>query len=227
MIAGGGSTDEVKGREIAEKILQSMREIHSGAILTPGLDNFDPPLVEFVLTQLANSANDYQSVTDSNVETNVLSQAEAVSCPIELGKFNPGFWNDPAYVRRNNCYNYATNRRTNTFAQPGRASGHPYQTLTCPDVAAAALSDGAHRRFDCFPDSEKPRWFMALVIAPGFDYHWYRKQLDGCWGHKPGATPAKNTDNNGQVITNPETCARAPYTDFCGYFYACKSMKVN
>ena len=46
--------------------------------------------------------------------------AAAVTCWIELGRFNPGFWNDPAHVWRNNCYNYASNRRTDTFAQPGR-----------------------------------------------------------------------------------------------------------
>ena len=39
-------------------------------------------------------------------------------------------------------------------------------------------------------------------------------------------TAARNTDNNGVVITNPETCARGPYTDFCSYFYAGKSVKI-
>jgi hypothetical protein len=102
-----------------------------------------------------------------------------------------------------------------------------YTALTCPEVTAATLSDGAHHRFDCFPDSEAPRWFMALVVAPGRDFHFYRKQLEGFWGHKPGSTAARNYDNNGAVILNPETCARAPYTDFCGYFYACKSMVIR
>jgi hypothetical protein len=152
---------------------------------------------------------------------------QAVTCFIELGKFNPGFWNDPAYIYRNNCYNYASNKRTNTFAQPGRGSGHMYTAITCPAVTAAAMSDGLHHRFDCFPDSEKPRWLVALVVGPGFDYHWYRKQQDGFWGHKPGGTAARNYDNNGQVITNPETCARGPYTDFCGYFYVPRSQKIN
>ena len=142
-----------------------------------------------------------------------------MTCTIELGAFNPGFWNDPAYIGRNNCYNYASNRRTNTFAQPGRATGHQASVMACRDVITGALSDGLHRRFNCFPDSEKPRWLMALVVAPGFDYHWYRKQKEGFWGHKPGGTPAKNTDNNGAVILNPETAARLPYTEFCGYFY--------
>jgi hypothetical protein len=146
---------------------------------------------------------------------------------IEVGSFNPGFWNDPAHIGKNNCYNYASNRRTDTFAQPGRASGHQATTMACANVTAAALSDGLHHRFDCFPDTEKPRWLMALVVAPGYDYHWYRKQKEGFWGHKPGHTPAKNVDNNGAVVWNPETAARSPYTDFCGYFYACKSQRIS
>jgi len=148
-------------------------------------------------------------------------------CRIELGHFNPGFWNDGAHIGVNNCYNYASNRRTNTFAQPGRATGHQATVMACDKVTAGALSDGLHKRFNCFPDSEKPRWLMALVVAPGYDYHWYRKQLEGFWGHKPGGTAARNYDNNGHVIMNPETAARGPYTNFCGYFYACKSQKIS
>lgn len=28
------------------------------------------------------------------------------ACSFELGAFNPGVWNDPSYIGRNNCYNY-------------------------------------------------------------------------------------------------------------------------
>ncbi len=156
------------------------------------------------------------------------AKASAAGCFIELGRFNPGFWNGPSVIGRNNCYNYASNWRTNTFAQPGRGSGDPIRQMVCSDVTRAALSDGCHRRYDCFPDSEKPRWLMAMVVAPGpgfIDYHWYRKQLEGFWGHKPGGTAARNVDNNGHVVINPETAARGPYRDFCGYFYGGKTQR--
>ncbi len=153
-------------------------------------------------------------------------KAPPPQCTVETAVFNPGFWNDPSHVSVNNCYNYASNRRTDTFAQPGRASGHPITAYACDKVTAAALSDGLHHHLDCFPDSEKPRWLVAMVVAPGYDYHWYRRQ-HGFWGHKPGQTPAKNTDNNGAVVVSPETCARAPYTKFCGYFYIPKSQKIR
>ncbi len=149
------------------------------------------------------------------------------NCEYEVSLFNPGFWNnDPAVRSSNNCYNYARNWRTNTFAQPGRASGNPTSNMSCSTVSNSARSDGLVDRCKCLPRSEYPRRLMALVIAPGFDYHWYRHQSGDFWGHKPGGTAAKNTDNNGALITNPETCARGPYTNFCSYFYAGKSVKI-
>jgi hypothetical protein len=153
----------------------------------------------------------------------------ATTCSIEFGAFNPGFWNNDANVRaNNNCYNYASNWRTDTFAQPGRGCGNQYRAITCDEVGRGALCDGMHHRFDCFPDSEKPRYLVALVIAPGpgfVDFHWFRKQREGFWGHKPGGTAARNYDNSGNIIYNPETADRGPYTIFCGYFYGCNSQR--
>ena len=111
-----------------------------------------------------------------------------------------------------------------------KGSGHIYTAITCPAVSLASLSDGLHRRFVCFPDSEKPRYLVALVVAPGpgfVDFHWYRKNKEGFWSHKPGSTPVRNVDNSNHVITNPETCNRGPYTQFCGYFYTCRSQRIN
>ena len=148
-------------------------------------------------------------------------------CFYEISRFNPAFWNSDPYVQHNNnCYNYARNWRTNTFAQPGKAHGcYPYP-IQCPDVTKAALCDGLKQPCDCLPNAEYPRRHMALVIAPGIDYHWFREQIGGFWGHKPGGTPAKNTDNGGAIVTNPETANRGIYTQFCGYFYAGKSVVI-
>lgn len=157
--------------------------------------------------------------------------AVAVTCWVEYAAYNPGFWNNDPNVRaHNNCYNYASNKRTDTFAQPGRGSGHIYTAITCSAVSQAALNDGLHRRYACFPDSEKPRYLVALVIAPGpgfVDFHWYRKNKEGFWSHKPGGTAARNIDNSGRVITDPATCDRGPYTQFCGYFYTCRSQRIR
>src|SRR5204863_128313 len=56
--------------------------------------------------------------------------------------YNPVLWNTPPALSQNNCYNYACNMMTNTFAQPGRACGHMYTGLQCAPVRAAAVCDG-------------------------------------------------------------------------------------
>jgi hypothetical protein len=153
--------------------------------------------------------------------------AKCSKCEYEVSQYNPGFWNVPAVQPHNNCYNYARNWRTDTFAQPGRAHGAGTDTMSCPTVTTAAMADGLVERCHCLPESEWPRRLMALVIDPGWDYHWYRHQRGGFWGHKPGSTAARNVDNSSVVITDPETCDRGGYTDFCGYFYAGRSVVIN
>ncbi len=148
-------------------------------------------------------------------------------CGFEMLPFDPAPWNTPAFQPTNNCYAYAANQRK-AYAdkpQPGIGSGAVFTAITGADVSAAAIRDGAHIVTDCFPDSEKPRCLVALVIWPGEDYHWYRKHPD-CWGHKPGGTAARNTDDSGAIITNPQSCDRGPYTEFTGYMLLPKSLKV-
>ena len=149
------------------------------------------------------------------------------NCQYEVSQFNPAFWNRSYVQPYNNCYNYARNWRTDTFAQPGRAHGAQTHTMACDTVTAAAMADGLVKRCNCLPQSEYPRRLMALVIWPGVDYHWYRHQRGGFWGHKPGGTAARNVDNSNVLITNPETCDRGGYTDFCDYFYAGRSVVIN
>jgi hypothetical protein len=156
-----------------------------------------------------------------------IKDEKCTKCEYEVSQFNPGFWNVPNVQPYNNCYNYARNWRTDTFAQPGRAHGAQTGTMACNTVTTAAMADGLVKRCNCLPISEWPRRLMALVIDPGWDYHWYRHQRGGFWGHKPGKTAARNTDNSNVVITNPETCDRGGYTDFCDYFYAGRSVVIN
>jgi hypothetical protein len=151
--------------------------------------------------------------------------AGLAACIIQNTPYNPAFWNDPAVQPHNNCYNYAMNYRSNTFAQPGRISGHPFAALTCAAVGTAANWDG------CTTTCSGGNKNVALVIWPGQDYHWYRRQSQGFWGHKPGSTAARNTDNNGHVINGttltPANCARGPYTNFCGYRFSPTGMHVR
>ena len=151
-------------------------------------------------------------------------------CPFVATRYDPRPWNQRDVIRRNNCYNYATRRQTNTFAQPGRASSFVLgEPLSAKRVIRGALLDGAHPTNKCLSAEEAPL-VMALVFSPSIDdFHWYRLHRDsnGIWGHKPGQAQARNIDNSGQIITDPETCDRRPYTQFLGYFYAPRSMKVR
>ena len=140
--------------------------------------------------------------------------------------FNPNasYFNDPAHVTRNNCYCFASNHRPDIrYAKPGRRAGHPATALTCGAVIDGLRADGW--KDDCQTNGLT----IVLVIWPGVDYHFYRLVTGGpywWWGHKPGGTPAKYTDDCGHAIYQfqgqgyaPNNICRGGYTDFCGYFY--------
>lgn len=154
--------------------------------------------------------------------------------PVVFPKPNPcqcapdpdlAWWNDGgARQFNNNCYNYATNYRTDTFAQPGKAAGQQYTSLSGCAVAAGQRSalDGAIADAlinTPLANNKCPQkgHLVALVIAPGFDFHWYRKGNNGRWSHKPGSTAARLTDNAGNIITDPRTANRGMYTQFCTF----------
>lgn len=225
---GAGVGDVGNGFDIAERLIRAVLDHELYAPTNDPTMTADNDLVDYLLGLLQRTSERQQTARDSSTPSE--PTPEDVVCYYERSTFNPGFWNnDPAVRQSNNCYNYASNWRTNTFAQPGRGAGAQYTALTCPEVTRAALADGCHRRFDCFPDSEKPRRLVALVVAPGYDYHWYRihSAAEGFWGHKPGGTAARNTDNSNRVIVSPETCDRGPYTHFCGYFYTCRTQALR
>lgn len=132
--------------------------------------------------------------------------------------YEPNWWNDGGQIQRNNnCYNYGTNYRTDTFAQPGKAAGAMYTALSCASVKTAAIKDSLIDSPGANNKCPKEGHLVALVVAPGFDFHWYRKGRNGYWSHKPGQTAATNLDNTGVTIPDPRNANRGPYTDFCTF----------
>jgi hypothetical protein len=116
----------------------------------------------------------------------------------------------------NNCYNYACNYRTDTYAQPGWPAGlHP--AWQCADVTAAAVADGlidsptADNK--CPPEGH----LVALAICPTIDFHWYRKDRSGMWSHKPGGSEATDLDNAFHPIPDPRTANRDLYIFLCTF----------
>jgi hypothetical protein len=139
--------------------------------------------------------------------------------------YNPAAWNDANGIEyNNNCYNYGCDIQTGTYAQPGSATGNQYNNINCLEVGNGAQSDGlvpvnCDEGCGCRECCHQ----VALVIAPGFDYHWYRKDRDGRWSHKMGGSPATNLDNSNNIITDPRTADRGAYTVFCGCYCVCKA----
>jgi hypothetical protein len=135
--------------------------------------------------------------------------------------YEPLWWNDGWGGQKqpnNNCYNYGTNYRTDTYAQPGRASGAMYSNPpTCANVRPAAVADGLIDTPSANNKCPKEGHLVALVISPGFDYHWYRKGRAGYWTHKMDGLPATNVDNSGNLIPDPRTANRGSYTIFCTF----------
>lgn len=134
-------------------------------------------------------------------------------------------WNsNPTVTGSNNCYNYGTNYRTDTFAQPGNATGQHWTSnagcnLPAPGISAkmGAVSDGLIDKPNHDNKCISPGHLVALVNAPDYDYHWYRKGPNGRWSHKPGPGQATLLDSSGNPITDPRTADRTPYTNFCTF----------
>ena len=146
------------------------------------------------------------------------------ACGSNYFSANASYFNEPAHVTRNNCYCFASNHRPDIrYALPGRRGGHPATSITCGGVIDGLRADG-------WKDGCQPTGLtIAMVIWPNYDYHFYRLVTGGpfwWWGHKPGGTPAKYTDDCGHAIYQflgsgyaPNNICRGGYTNFCGYFY--------
>lgn len=166
-----------------------------------------------------------------NVKGGTAGITKALKAAISLlavPPFDPGKWNIPSVQPYNNCYNYANDKITNTFAQPGRGSGSTIADILCPTVTQASQRDG---QISVAPPSSTPAQghFIALVSAnhPFFkDYHWYRLDSSGKWSHKPGGTAATNLDNSGSLISDPRISDRGYYSDFCGFFHCIPSQTI-
>jgi hypothetical protein len=147
--------------------------------------------------------------------------------------WEPSKWNDGGFTQsNNNCYNYGNDKITNTFAQPGKASGQQWTVISVDNVKAAALRDGLRwvdwnfpgNTYDCGDGH-----LIFMTIAPNFppngDYHWMRlDQTKGVWSHKPGGGSATNLDNSNATITNPLTANRGLYTQNGGFYCTCGSL---
>jgi hypothetical protein len=144
-------------------------------------------------------------------------------------RYNPsancaGNFTSSKFQVNNNCYNYACNVATNSFAQPGRMNGFSlisHDEPTGPLVVEGAKMDGliwiggsdlsiadlkehmlGHERGH--PVALLISSSDAFVKWPG-DYHWVRCDKANCtsWSQKDGHEPVTNFDFAGNRIVDP------------------------
>lgn len=143
-----------------------------------------------------------------------------------IRQYFPELWNSYNFkiIQNNNCYSYACNDPFDHIGkpQPGEKSNDRFFSVNVEGVTKASVSDGmikAKVDEQGNPIKRRGYYLVALAIAEGYDYHWYRQDENGEWTHKRGSTEAINIDSDGKKITNPEKCNRGFYTQFGGYFY--------
>ena len=149
--------------------------------------------------------------------------------------YNFNYWEENKLYA--NCYIYAMDVITSTVGgvNPGHYGGGEitFEDLSksniCSLMYTGTKNDGPYlgngRSIRSSSKNEKPRsneYKVAIVIAPGVDYHWYVQNSDGYWSHKPGTTSCTKVDASGNFITDPQTANRnysyANYSKFCGYY---------
>ena len=174
-------------------------------------------------------------------------------------KYDPNLWNSDKYLRNpHNCYTYFLNKikpelsqeckkldckmRNILKPQPGYHAGCPRindkKKYTCEKMVNRTLKDNPyiqHAKDMSCPDG----YYMgALAVHPGLTYHYYRRDNDGYWSHKDGATDAQYIDADGKKILDPEKANRSyphrqidgipvNYSDFCGHFCIPKDQRMK
>ncbi len=177
---------------------------------------------------------------------------------------NIELFNSATYGPYGNCYTYALNALTNPITDnpfsyndtnPGlmdfyiiTPNQRTYLDLSTAELAKASIISGVLEdcqdwggtQYDFYEVNAKTRvpegyYKVALVLAEGKDYHWFRQasDLEGRWAHKHGkggtTTTVDDTGGAGQgnpiVIPENAYCYCTddyggifPYSEFLGYF---------
>jgi hypothetical protein len=178
----------------------------------------DVRLLERLADAVAHAAP--HSAGGARVRARALDRTAAAELPERCAcapSREPAWWNDGGAIQLgNNCDNYGTNVRTDSYAQPGRANAVTFAGMHPADVHAAALADAlvaAPARNRC-----PGKGHLVACFVSQWDSHWYRKHRNGLWTHKPGPDPITQLDNSGQPIADPRTADRAEYAQLVGFF---------
>jgi hypothetical protein len=154
-------------------------------------------------------------------------------------------------MTKNNCYNYACDIMTDTYAHPGHAQGIFPPSPSCSNTGDAAVADGLikvqvdpqepHFYSVCEECTHLVALFISSPVQPGdpttyqHDYHWYRLDDNGKWSYKFQEEEATNRDASGDFIYDPRSADRVylgagnpplnyNYEQFCDFY--CVDKKI-
>ena len=154
--------------------------------------------------------------------------------------YEPEKWNNDPVVENTNCYSYAINNQvypgTNNlfFMRPGEYHGVIMSSLEVDEIVQCCKRDfakysntyyhtyifGSIGKYVAPPEG---MYKVALLVADSIfwhDFHFMRQDADGYWSHKRGSETVRRydfSDNNPQLINDPETCYLG-YYEFCGFY---------
>lgn len=158
--------------------------------------------------------------------------------------YSPSTWNNNR-LKNANCYAYALNIYANGFnnkLQPGNISGTTYNNRPEPtwedSIINALYADLKKMSEQLNYQSGKYLsawnwWYAGPVYGSGYDialvtgydyrgyfidYHWYRKDSNGRWSHKPGYDTVRDYDNSGNKIYDPSKANRGIYNVYVTSF---------
>ena len=132
-----------------------------------------------------------------------------------------------------NCYSYILDNPKYFWAVPGIGFAHTetrkyfdsfntlFQDTPIPEFQNK-IKEGAKKDGLIPVETQKDQagFTLAALFFPKneHDFHWYRKDSDGTWSHKNGYQAVRNTDESGEIITDPKKADRGEYEAFGGYF---------
>lgn len=153
--------------------------------------------------------------------------------------YNPSMWKGTV-EGRTNCYDYALNAQINPktgeylWMIPGSSAGLSLSNeLVTSSTVRKYIEEDAKKLGFRFEEVERDTicesgtYKVALFIAPGDDFHWYRQNADGFWSHKLSSKPVSCVDASGCPIFDPVRADRdysgilnsgPNYSEFIGYF---------
>lgn len=140
--------------------------------------------------------------------------------------YEPGLWNDPQFIKENNCYAYLLNDRQlrPKKPQPGAFAGNKTKDSykSCSDTFNRVVQDNPRIYMSSADQKCRFGYYKGfLSMDPGRDYHFYRQDKTGYWSHKPGKNPVTNLDSSGNQIMNPQLADKIykefQYTKDCNF----------